>query len=124
MPRDGLDKGNAGVPAKVKFAPEKDAKYIYNREIAFIYGENKGKVIPAGTAIASNIELNEGMFRFNLEGWGEDVFSSYYGWAFILATEENLAKFAEYKRLRQLKEEAELFEDAAWGLIATLEKQP
>ena len=79
----------------VKLDPDVNAQYLYT--IALCWSDRgHSDCIPG--SLVENVRREGSVFKFNFVG-GTTQYRSYYGWAFVLNTPENLVQYAECQEL-------------------------
>ena len=78
-----------------KLIPDSNAQYLYTLEL---YWSDRGQSDCTPGSLVENVRLEGAFFKFNFVG-GTIQCHSYYGWAFVLNTPENLTQHAVCQEL-------------------------
>ena len=79
-----------------KLIPDSNAQYLYTLEL---YWSDRGQSDCIPGSLVENVRLEGAFFKFNFVG-GTIQCHSYYGWAFVLNTPENLVRYAACQDLQ------------------------
>ena len=100
--------------------PDPNAQYYYDLNQMWIEGQFEALLAPKGMVVHSVRQRAAGGFSFRI-GTDPTIYRCQYGWAFVLNTSRNTAKFNRLNKIRAQIKELERVRNELHAELITLE---